>query len=104
MSPKDPRGDDRDDAPDGGGRAEPDDGGKAEPDDGRNSDPNDGPKLDPSVGLCGTCTFVRRVENRRGSVFYRCGRSAEYSRFPKYPPLPVLTCTGFVATDPPRFP
>ncbi len=47
------------------------------------------------VGLCHTCAFVRRVENRRGSVFYRCDRSREDPSFPKYPPLPVLECPGF---------
>ena len=56
------------------------------------------------VGLCSTCSFVRLVENRRGSVFYRCGRAAEDPRFPKYPPLPVLTCPGFVAKDSPPHP
>lgn len=104
MSPKDPRGGDPDAELDGGRRAEPDRSRRAEPDGGRKAEADGGRKLDPEVGLCGICTFVRRVENRRGSVFYRCGLSAEDPRFPKYPPLPVLTCPGFVATDPPRSP
>ena len=54
-----------------------------------------------TVGLCSTCTFARRIENRRGSIFYRCALSTEDTRFPKYPPLPVLTCPGFVAADRP---
>ena len=63
-----------------------------------------GPRISPEVGLCSTCTSARRVENRRGSVFYRCARSAEDPRYPKYPPLPVLTCPGFVEMDPPPRP
>ena len=104
MSPKNPRGDDPDAKPDSGRRAEPEGGRKAEPDGDRKAEPDGGPRLDPKVGLCSVCEFVRHIENRRGSVFYRCGLSAEDPRFPKYPPLPVLTCPGFVATDPPRSP
>ena len=96
MSPKKPRGDDPAAEPVGGSKTEPDGASKAEP--------NDGRKLNPEVGLCGACVSVRLVENRRGSVFYRCGLSEEDPRFTKYPPLPVLTCPGFVATDPPRSP
>ena len=70
-------------------------------------DKRDGPSgggVSREVGLCVTCTFVRRVENRRGSVFYLCDRSREDARFPKYPPLPVLTCPGFVEADRPPHP
>ena len=104
MSPKDPRGDDPKSEPVGGSKTEPDGGSTAEPDAGRKAEPNSGRKLDPQVGLCGACAFVRHIENRRGSVFYRCGLSEEDPRFPKYPPLPVLTCPGFVAADPARSP
>ena len=48
-----------------------------------------------AVGLCEKCAFVRRVENERASIFYLCERSFEDSRYPKYPPLPVLACLGF---------
>jgi hypothetical protein len=68
-----------------------------------NEGPEDASEISRDVGLCGACTFARRVENRRGSVFYHCGRSAEDTRFPKYPILPVLTCPGFEAPSrPPR--
>jgi hypothetical protein len=63
-----------------------------------NSDEGGG--ISREVGLCSMCVSARRVENRRGSVFYRCDLSAEDPRFPKYPSLPVLTCPGFVAVDP----
>ncbi len=68
------------------------------------AEPDGGPGISPDVGLCSACTFARRVENRRGSVFYLCDRSAEDPRYPKYPPLPVLKCAGFVAMDPPPHP
>ena len=48
-----------------------------------------------AVGLCEKCAFVRLVENNRGAIFYLCERSFEDSRYPKYPPLPVLACPGF---------
>jgi len=54
----------------------------------------------PAVGLCATCRWMRTVTNRRGSVFYRCGRADDDPRFVRYPPLPVLTCPGYEASDP----
>jgi hypothetical protein len=47
------------------------------------------------VGLCVDCVHARRVESARGSAFFFCGLSATDSRFPKYPRLPVLTCSGY---------
>lgn len=47
------------------------------------------------AGLCGSCRHHRVVENRRGSVFYMCHRSRTDPTYPKYPPLPVLSCPGF---------
>lgn len=49
----------------------------------------------PPPGLCGTCLHSRKVGNRSGSRFFLCGRSRDDVRFPRYPPLPVLTCTGY---------
>jgi hypothetical protein len=40
---------------------------------------------------------MRRIVSDRGSVFILCRRSAEDSRFPKYPRLPVIGCAGFEA-------
>ena len=49
------------------------------------------------VGLCATCKHVRVIRSDRGSVFYQCTLSATDSRFPKYPRLPVLSCSGYEA-------
>jgi hypothetical protein len=35
------------------------------------------------------------IRNTRGSSFSLCERSREDDRYPKYPRLPVLRCTGF---------
>ena len=52
------------------------------------------------AGLCRNCRHHRLTGNRRGSLFYLCERSKEDARFPRYPPLPVLTCTGYEEGDP----
>jgi hypothetical protein len=46
-------------------------------------------------GLCASCGFSRRVESRRGSVFLLCEMSLADPRFPRYPRLPVLRCSGW---------
>jgi hypothetical protein len=53
-------------------------------------------KQGPEPGLCGWCMFARRVESARGTVFYLCERSRTDPSFFKYPPLPVVQCTGHV--------
>jgi hypothetical protein len=47
------------------------------------------------AGLCDSCEHARRIESDRGSVFYLCELSSSDSRFPKYPPLPVIQCPGY---------
>jgi hypothetical protein len=47
------------------------------------------------VGLCASCTQVRRITSDRGAVFYLCTLSALDPRFPKYPGLPVFSCSGY---------
>jgi hypothetical protein len=47
------------------------------------------------VGLCRNCRWMRPVTNRRGSTFYRCERAETDSRYVRYPPLPVLNCSGY---------
>jgi len=55
----------------------------------------DGQARGPSPGLCGTCVHVQRVTSARGSTFYLCRLSFLDARFPRYPPIPVVTCAGF---------
>jgi hypothetical protein len=47
-------------------------------------------------GLCGACVFAREVVSSRGATFLLCALSEKDPRFPKYPSLPVLACTGHV--------
>jgi hypothetical protein len=61
----------------------------------------DAPKAELQAGLCGDCLHVRRVESERGSVFVMCQLSATDARFPKYPRLPVLSCTGYSQREQP---
>ena len=42
---------------------------------------------------------MRLVQSDRGSKFYLCERSANDSRFPKYPRLPVIECIGYLNKD-----
>jgi GrpB-like predicted nucleotidyltransferase (UPF0157 family) len=46
-------------------------------------------------GLCSDCLHARRLESPRGSVFILCNLSLTDARFPKYPRLPVLSCSGY---------
>ena len=47
------------------------------------------------AGLCHRCLHHRKVGNRQGSLFYLCERSNTDERYPKYPPLPMLSCPGY---------
>jgi hypothetical protein len=48
-----------------------------------------------AVGLCATCRHVRLIRSDREATFYLCQLSATDPRFPKYPRLPVLSCSGY---------
>ncbi|MGH9735535.1 MAG: hypothetical protein ACRD8A_13205 [Candidatus Acidiferrales bacterium] len=50
---------------------------------------------DERIGLCATCVHARQITSDRGAIFWMCGLSATDSRFPKYPPLPVVACVGY---------
>ena len=50
-----------------------------------------------SVGLCASCKHVRLIQSDKGTEFYLCRLSATDPRFPKYPRLPVLQCSGHTA-------
>ena len=51
------------------------------------------------VGLCERCRHAHRVTSAKGSVFWRCRISERDKSWPKYPPLPVLRCRHFEATE-----
>jgi hypothetical protein len=52
-----------------------------------------GGKID--AGLCSRCRHAREIASDRGSVFIMCQFSAIDPSFPKYPRLPVLSCTAY---------
>ncbi len=54
----------------------------------------------PFVGLCAACQHVRPVHSAKGSLFVLCDFAKIDSRFPKYPPLPVLHCPAFQPRPP----
>lgn len=45
--------------------------------------------------LCRSCGNVREVVSGTGSKFLLCRLSHEDKRFPKYPPQPVVQCSGY---------
>ena len=47
------------------------------------------------LGLCADCRHAQGIESSRGSLFLLCTLSKIDSRFPKYPRLPVWTCSGY---------
>ena len=49
-------------------------------------------------GLCADCVHARRLESAKGSQFLLCQLSQSDPRFPKYPRLPVLNCSGYKET------
>jgi hypothetical protein len=56
------------------------------------------PSMGPA-GLCSQCVHVQLVQNSRGSTFFLCRLSFSDPRFARYPPLPVLSCAGFVPCE-----
>jgi len=48
-----------------------------------------------SPGVCASCAHCEIIQSSRGSTFYRCKLSDTDPRFPKYPKLPVIECSGW---------
>ena len=65
-----------------------------------NDRPRNGQARGPSPGLCDACVHVQRVTSARGSTFFLCRLSFTDPRFPRYPPIPVLSCPGYVHAEP----
>jgi hypothetical protein len=51
------------------------------------------------AGLCATCAHARLITSSRGSWFSLCELSTKDDQFPKYPRLPVMSCTGYSGVD-----
>ncbi len=47
------------------------------------------------VGLCASCRQAEVIRSSKGSTFYLCRLSAIDPRFPRYPTLPVISCSGY---------
>ena len=52
------------------------------------------------AGLCDTCVHRKEIVSDRGSVFIQCLLSRTDPAFPKYPRLPVLSCSGYQPVKP----
>ena len=50
---------------------------------------------DAETGLCAHCAHAREIQTTGRSAFVRCGRSDADPHFPRYPTLPMHTCTGY---------
>jgi hypothetical protein len=55
---------------------------------------------EPFFGLCRKCGHAQRVRTARGSTFLRCRRADTDPRYVRYPPQPVLSCSGFEPDSP----
>jgi hypothetical protein len=51
----------------------------------------------PPAGLCDRCRNQTLIHNTRGATFSLCELSKTDTAFPRYPRLPVESCTGFSA-------
>ena len=55
-----------------------------------------------NFGLCSDCLNAKKIASSKGSEFLLCELSKSDPRFPKYPRLPVLSCSGYQRNDRPR--
>jgi len=55
-----------------------------------------------NFGLCADCLHAKKIASSKGSEFLLCELSKSDPRFPKYPRLPVLSCSGYQRNDRPR--
>ena len=51
--------------------------------------------LEVKAGLCDSCRHQKVIRNTRGSAFSLCELSKVDARFRKYPPIPVVRCSGY---------
>lgn len=51
------------------------------------------------MSLCHTCKYKSEVRSNRGSIFLMCKYSEINAAYPKYPPLPVLSCNAYAKKE-----
>ena len=56
--------------------------------------------MDTASGLCASCQHASTITSDRGSRFVFCGLSRTDAQFPKYPRLPVVSCSGWRPAEP----
>ncbi len=49
--------------------------------------------------MCACCEHAEIIRSDRGAFFYLCSLNRSDPRFPKYPRLPVLSCSGYSMPD-----
>lgn len=50
-------------------------------------------------GLCDACAHQKRIGNTRGSTFSMCLLGTSDPDWPKYPRMPVSSCSRFAPAD-----
>jgi hypothetical protein len=45
--------------------------------------------------LCETCAWMREIVTPKGSRFLLCQLSKTDQAYPKYPPQPIVRCSGY---------
>ena len=48
-----------------------------------------------AVGLCERCQHAHRITSAKGSTFWRCRVAERDKSWPKYHPLPVVSCRHY---------
>ena len=51
--------------------------------------------LGDEIGLCKRCLHSRVITSAKGRGYYLCELSKRDPTYPRYPPLPVLSCQGY---------
>jgi hypothetical protein len=52
-------------------------------------------RINERLGKCADCIHAQQIASSKASTFLLCGLSKTDARFPKYPRLPVLSCSGY---------
>jgi hypothetical protein len=48
-----------------------------------------------TTSLCHSCSWLRLITSGRGSRFFLCRKAQDDPRYAKYPPQPILRCSGY---------